>query len=223
MRIGWRVVAVAALWLSPVGAQAQSVRDQLTQASFSDRDKAVALKRVEAVISDLSDNSGVEASVLRGTALGYRAKLTGSRSDLSSSRRNYEAALAAQPRNAEAQLGLGAWHMSVLGKTGALLGRMLGANRSRGEAALDSAVAFGGDRAFYPGIAALFRLRDNPGDARGRQLAEQAVRSGTPTAIDRILQRSASAVLTQLKAGHANDARALAQRLLPLGGIAGIN
>ena len=224
MRIVWQAALGAALCcVTPVAAGAQTLRDQLTQASFVDRDKGVALKRIQTVIADLNDNAGAEAAVLRATALGYRAKLTGSRSDLASSRKNYEAALAAQPRNAEAQLGLGAWHMSVLGKTGALLGRVFGANRGKGETALDNAVTLGGDRAFYPGIAALFRIRQDPADARGRQLAEQAVKAGTPTGLDRILQRSAGAVLAQLRAGNTAEARALAQRLLPLGGIAGIN
>lgn len=222
MRIAWRAAAAVALCsLTPVAASAESLREQLTQASFGDHDKATALKRVEAVIADLRDNVGAEAAILRATALGYRAKLTGSRSDLASARRNYEAAVAAQPRNAEAQLGLGAWHLSVIGKTGALLGRVFGANRGKGQAALDTAVALGGDRAFYPGLAALFRLRDDAEDARGRQLAEQAVKAAAPTGLDRIMQRSAGAVLAQLRAGHRAQARALAQRLLPMGALDG--
>lgn len=224
MRTGWQAAIVAACFLTPAPtAAAETLRDQLTQASFGDRDRAVALKRVEAVIADLRDNVGAEAAILRATALGYRAKLTGSRSDLSSARKNYEAALATQPRNAEAQLGLGAWHMSVIGKAGAILGRVFGASRGKGEVALDNAVALGGDRAFFPGLAALFRIRDNPADARGRQLAEQAVKAGTPTGLDRIMQRSAGAVLVQLRAGRRNEARVLAQRLLPMGSIPNIN
>src|SRR5690349_1500577 len=100
MRIVWQATAAAVLCcLTPGTAEAQSLRDQLTQASFNDRDKGVALKRVETVIADLRDNVGADAAILRATALGYRAKLTGSRTDLASARRNYEAALAAQPRN----------------------------------------------------------------------------------------------------------------------------
>ena len=224
MRIAWQAAALAVLCTAmPVQAAAEPLRDALTQASFGDRDKMTALKRVEAVIADLRDNAGAEAAVLRATALGYRAKLTGSRTDLSSARKQYEAALAVQPRNAEAQLGLGAWHMGVITKAGALLGRVFGANRGKGEEALDRAVALGGDRAFYSGLAGLFRIRQDPADARGRQLCEQAVKAGTPTGLDRILQRSANAVLVQLRAGHKDEARALAQRLLPMGGIPGIN
>lgn len=223
MRIAWQAAALAALcWSLPTGA-AEPVRDALTQASFGDHDRATALRRVEAALIDLRDDVGAEAAVLRATALGYRAKLTGSRSDVANARKQYEAVLAAQPRNAEAQLGLGAWHMSVVGKAGALLGRMFGASRGKGEAALDTAVALGGDRAFYAGLAALFRIRADPEDARGRQLAEQAAKAGTPTGLDRIMQRSANAVLAQLRAGHKSEARALAQRLLPMGGITGIN
>lgn len=221
MRIAWTVAAALVALATP--AVAQSLRDQLTQASFLDRDKATALRRVEGVLASVKDDDTPDAMVLRATALGYRAKLTGSRSDLAGARKSYETVVGAQPRNAEALLGLGAWHMSVIGKAGALLGRVFGASRSKGEAALDRAVALGGDRALYPGLAALFRLRDDPTGTRGRQLAEQAARAAAPTQLDRIVQRSSNAVLAQARAGKSAEARALAQRLLPLGAIPGVN
>lgn len=214
----WAAAAIA-LYAAP--ATAEPVRDQLAQVSFGDHDKTVALRRIEAALAALDGNAGVDAAVLRATALGYRAKLTGSRADVSAARRQYESALAAQPHNAEAQLGLGAWNLSVVFRAGTLLARVLGASRGRGEAAFERAVALGGDHALYPGLAALFRIRQNPADARGRQLAEQAARAGVTTPLDRVLQRSANAVLVPLRAGRPAEARALAQRLLPLGAITG--
>lgn len=203
----------------PAHAQAGN-RDLLTQASFIDRDEASALRKVQAVVSDTEKDASYDGRVLRATAMGYRAKLTGSRGDLTASRKLWDAVVAANPRDPEAQLGLGAWHLGTISKTGTLLGRMLGANRAAGNAALDKAVALGGNRAFFPGIAGLFRLKADPTDARGRQLVEQAAGAGTATALDRIMKRSAAAMLGPLRSGNAAQVKAAAHRLLPLGTFA---
>lgn len=222
MRRGiWAVAVAAAVYASPVAAT-ESARDQLTQASFIDRDKGTALKRVQGVIGSVEGQTSVEAVLMRATAIAYRAKLTGSRSDLSASKKLYDALVQNSPRNAEVQLGLGAWHLGVLGKVGGLIGRVLGANRSAGNAALDRAVALGGDRAFFPAIAGLLRIKADPNDARGRQFIEQATKAATPTQLDRILDRNANTVLALLRAGKGKAAQEAAARLLPLGGIPGM-
>lgn len=192
-------------------------RDLLTQVSFSDRSTVDALRRVQAVIVATEDDASFDARVTRATAIGYRAKLTGSRSDLAASKKLWDALVAFNPRDPEGQLGLGAWHLATLERTGGLLGRVLGANRTAGNAALDRAVAAGGNRAFYAGLAALFRLRADPDDARARQLAEQAAKAPAPTALDRIVQRATQATLAPLRAGNHAQVRATARRLLPLG------
>ncbi|MES2754357.1 MAG: hypothetical protein V4659_06800, partial [Pseudomonadota bacterium] len=146
-------------------ATAQTPRDLLTQASFGERDRAQAMRRIESALA--STDAAIrrtpgdgEAMVIRATALGYRAKLTGSRADAAASRKQFEALIAANPRNAEAQLGLGAWHLATINKAGVLLARaVMGANRATGNRALDTGVALGGNRAFFPGLAALFRLK----------------------------------------------------------------
>lgn len=201
---------------APVQAQT-GTRELLTQASFVDRDKASALRKVQAVVSATDHDTSLDARILRATALGYRAKLTGSRSDLTASRKLWDAVVAASPRDAEGQLGLGAWHLGTLSKTGALLGRVFGANRATGNAALDRAVALAGNRAFFPGIAGLFRLKADPADARGRQLVEQAANAGTATSLDRIMKRAAGQMLSTLRGGNAAQVKAAAHRLLPLG------
>lgn len=222
MRRGiWFAVVAAAVCASPVAAS-ESQRDQLTQASFLDRDKAAALRRIQTVIAAVEGQTSAEAVLMRATAIGYRAKLTGSRSDLSASKKLYEALVRNSSRNADAQLGLGAWHLGVLSKVGGLLGRVLGANRGAGNGALDRAVALGGDRAFYPGIAGLLRIKADPDDARGRQFVEQAAKAGTPTQLDRILNRHAGSVLALLRAGKGKAAQETAARLLPLGSIPGM-
>ncbi|WP_343526336.1 hypothetical protein [Sphingomonas sp.] len=222
-KCGALVLALAVGAVAGVPVQAQSARDILTQASFSDSDEATALRRVSAAYA-VAGNSlrqapdDHEALLMRATALGYRAKLTGNRGDAMAARRQFEALIAQNPHDAEAQLALGAWHIGAVKKLGSIVARAaLGAQRGLGLAALDRAIAIGGDRALFPGLAALLRLELDPRDPRGRALAEAAVRGGAATPLDRIIQRAAAAVLTPVRAGDATGTRKLASQLLPFG------
>lgn len=209
--------------LGAIPAAAQSARDILTQASFSDGDEASALRRVTAAyaaagaaLARRPDDR--EAQLMRATALGYRAKLTGNRADAISARHQFEVLVAQNPRDAEAQLALGAWHIGAVKKLGTIVGRAaVGAQRAVGFASLDRAVALGGDRALFPALSALLRLELDPRDPRGRALAEAAAKADIVTPIDRILQRGAVAILTPLRAGDVQATRKLASRLLPFG------
>lgn len=222
------IVAVAAAMMvtaSPVAAE--TPRDLLTQASFGDRDKAVALGRVNAALRGASaalrsTPADPEAGLMQATALGYRAKLTGSRAEAIQARKQFEGLIHRDPRDAEARLALGAWHLGAVYRLGRLVGRAaLGAQKPAGYTALDQAVALGGNRALFSGLAALLRLQMDPSDPRGRLLAEAATRAGTPTALDRILQRAATQVLVPLRAGNAAATKAAAARLLPFGQLPG--
>jgi hypothetical protein len=218
---GLGVVLSALLVACPCAAQ--SAREILTQASFSDDDEASSLRRVAAAYAAAGNMlhrspDDREALLMRATALGYRAKLTGNRGDAVAARREFEALIAEHPLDAEAQLGLGAWHIGAVKKLGAFVGRAaLGAQRSAGFAALDRAVALGGDRAMFPGLVALLRLQLDPRDPRGKTLAEAAVRAAAPTPIDRIVQRAAVTVLASIRAGDMQATRRLASQLLPFG------
>ena len=222
-RIGLVCMGLAAGLAMAAPARAQSARELLTQASFGDSDEASALRRVSSACTVAANAlkrtpDDHESLLMRATALGYRAKLTGNRSDAITARRQFEALVAQNPRDAEAQLALGAWHIGAVKKLGAIVGRAaLGAQRSVGFASLDRAIALGGDRALFPGLSALLRLELDPRDPRGRTLAEAAVRAGTVTPIDRILQRACVAVLASLRAGDGPKTRALASQSLPFG------
>ena len=214
----------AALTLAAPAA-AESPREMLARASFQDGDKATALGRVgqahAAAAAQLKRSpSDREAALMAATAIGYRAKLTGSRGDALAARRAMEALVARAPDDAERHLILGGRHMGAVYKLGRILARAaLGASKPAGLGALDKAVALGGNRAMFPGCAALLRLEADPGDARARQLAEAAARAAAPTPIDRHFQRAAAAVLVPLRAGDRDGARKLAARLLPFGRI----
>ncbi len=225
-RTGLAAAAVVAMATSSPAA-AESARELLTQASFADRDKAVALGRVDnafrfASAALRSQPSDAEARLMQATALGYRAKLTGSRAQAIEARKAFESLVQRNPRDAEAQLALGAWHIGAVYRLGRLVGRAaLGAQKPAGFAALDQAISLGGNRALFTGLAALLRLQMDPSDQRGRVLAETAARGATPTALDRILQRAAVQVLVPLRAGNAAAAKTLAARLLPFGQLPG--
>ena len=203
---------------TPAVAQAQSARDLLVQAAFEDRSKPVALARIERARA-LANAAAARNGDDPATALGYRAKLNGNRGEAIAARRAFEAAVARFPRNAEANVALGAWHIGVIVTYGRIVGRAaVGAQKNVGIAALDRSVALGGNRAMFAGLAALLRLEIDPADPRGRALAEQASRGApTPTPIDRYMQRASAAVLGAVRSGDDKQVKALADRLLPLG------
>lgn len=204
-------------------AAAETPRDILTQASFADGTKAQALQHIaqaqRSAATTLARSSGDhEALVMLATAAAYKAKLDGNRTAAIAARKQFEGLVARFPNDPEPLLGLGAWHMGAVFKLGGLMGRAaLGAQRSVGLKSLDRAVALGGDRALYAGLAALLRLEQDAGDARGLALAETASRAGTPTAFDRIMRRSAAAVLDAARTRDVATTKKLAARLLPFG------
>jgi len=203
------------------------MREGLTQTVFTVRDKAIALSQLAEVVADADvvlartpgDN---EAALTRAMAIGYRAKLTKSRGDALACRAQFEALVARNPRDPEAHAALGGWHIDAVEALGGFGARaVLGARKSVGFAATDRAIALGGDRALFTGLAALLRLSVDPADPRGAALAEAATRGTTPTVVDRMMQRRAAEMARALKGGDARMVQALAKRLLPLGQIKG--
>ncbi|MGU3391080.1 hypothetical protein [Sphingomonas sp. M1A8_2b] len=215
-------IAVCAL-VSTMPAHAETPRELLTQAGFVDRDRGVALARIDkaaAVAGQALNRSpnDQEAAIMQAMANGYRAKLLGNRTQAIAARKQYEALVTRYPRNAEAQAALGAWHVGVIAKLGRFVGRAVaGAQKATGFEALDKSVALGGNRAMFAGLAGLLRLELDPNDARGRALVETASKAPTPTAIDGFMRRAATAVLVPLHAGDANATKAMADKLLPFG------
>lgn len=223
MRGYWMMAGMAAVAGAASPAAAQSARDILTQAAFQDRNPTVALGHIDraraiAQAAVQRDPNDVDSAILLATTTGYRAKLTGDRSQAIAARRQFEALVDRYPRNAEAQACLGAWHLGIIQHVGRFIGRAAaGAREGTGLAALDRSVALGGNRALFPGLAGLLRLNNNPNDANAVALIESAARAPTPTPIDRIFQRAALSVLVPLRAGNRAAARTLADRLLPFG------
>jgi hypothetical protein len=203
---------------------AETPREMLTKAAFGSPSKEMALSRIAAALKEaeaaLRRNPGdEEAALQRAVAISYRGKLTRSRADLIAARRAFESIVAADPRNAEAQLALGGWHLGAVAELGPLVARTaLGARANAGVAALDRAMSLSGGRALFPAFASLTYIRLNPKDlAKPRQLAQAAVDAKTPEPMDRLMQRQAAALLNVLRAGNGKAAAEAADRLLPFG------
>jgi hypothetical protein len=217
-----RLTVVAALFLStPV--LALTPRQILTEAAFRTRDKDAALAQIgeaerAAAARMARDPSDREAAMMRAMAMGYRGKLRHSRGDAMAARHQFETLSAAEPRDPEAMAAIGTWHLdSVLELGGFVAGMAIGAKKGPGIEALDRAVALGGKRAFYPGLAGLLRLAIDPDDARGRALIRIAAEAPAPEPLDRILQGSAAAMQGAIRSGNSKAIEKLARQLLPFG------
>jgi hypothetical protein len=201
---------------------AATPREMLTQAAFQTTDKAAALTLVNQALAaaqaQLSANPhDHEAQMQRGVGIGDRARLTRSPGDAKAARQIFEAFLAANSHDPEANLAVASWHLDTV-DSGFLATTMLGAKKDVGLAALDKAVALGGGRPFFTGFAAMMRIRLNPKDvATALHLAEQAAAAPAPTPLDRIAKRQAQALLIPLRAGDGRTASLLARKLLPFG------
>ncbi len=226
MRFLSRTAYAAMLLLVSAPVIAASPRDTLIRAAFSTRDKATALALVTDALAEasatLARNPGDrEAALQQALATGYRGQLERSAGDAKTAHQDFTALARADPRNAEVQVALAGWHLTAVGELGPFLARtVIGANRDTGYAALDRAMALGGNRAFFPAYAALIRLRINPKDTKTPlMLIDKAAAAAAPTPIDRIMQRAAARVGVALRAGDDAGAQALTRQQLPFGQV----
>lgn len=222
-----RLAICATALIAAPAAMAETPRELLTSAAFQTTDKARALTLIGQAISGsdrilMTSPNDHEAMLQRAVAIGYRAKLTRSRSDARTSLSLFETLAARNPRDAEAQMVIAGWHLDAIDQLGSFLARtVLGAKEQVGEAALGKSVALGGNRAFYAGLAALMRIRADHNDIAGAlALAERASNAPAPTPLDQLMKRNAAAILPALRAGNGKAAAAQARKLLPFGKLA---
>lgn len=225
-----RYVATAFAFLAAaasVPAHADAARDILIRAAFSTRDKASALAGVNQAVATADaairhNPRDLDAKLQRALAISYRGKLSRSRSDVVAARREFEAVVAADPRNPEAQMALGAWHLAGIIEFGPMLARtVLGARTAAGNQAYARALAMDNDRASIPALASLQRIQVDPSDIAGAsRLAEESLRAGASTSFDRIMQKQAATLLSVLRKGNGKIAAATAKLLMPFGRVA---
>jgi hypothetical protein len=216
--------AAAALAMPGPALAAESPRDVLVSAAFATRDEPTALARINSALRAanqlLAHNpADYEARLQRAVAISYRGKLTRSRTDLVAARQAFEGLVAAQPRDAEAQMALAGWNLGAVIELGPFMARTaLGARRATGLQALDRSIALGGGRPLFPAFASLTLIQLDPNDVgRARRLAEAAVHENAASPIDRIMQHQAAALIPLLRDGNGKAAAKAATRLLPFG------
>lgn len=221
------LIACLAMLFTALPAAAQTPRELLTVAAFqtSDKSRALALigEAIKASDQILANHPGDhEATLQRGVAIGYRAKLTRSRTDARTSLSVFEALAKRDPRDAEAQMVIAGWHLDAIDQLGGFIARtVLGARKHLGEAALARAVALDSKRAFFPALAALMQIRLDEDDvAKARKWAEVAANAPTPTPLDLLMKRNALAILPALRANDGKAAATLSRKLLPFGKLA---
>lgn len=224
---GAAAIVIACSLATPAAAAtpaASSARELLLRAAFVARDKTQALGLIgDALVETrtvLAANANDrEARLQQALAIGYRGQLTRSLADAKSAHAALESLAAADPRNPETQTALAGWHLTAVGDLGGFLARsVLGASKATGLAMLDKAVALGGNRAFFPGYAAMIRIRIDPDDiATALALAQRSVAAAASTPLDRVLQGAAQRLIVPLKAGNGAGAAKLARQLLPFG------
>jgi tetratricopeptide (TPR) repeat protein len=217
-------VATVAVVASAAPAEAASPREELIRAAFLTHDKAQALGLVDQAITDAQailaqSPNDREAKLQQALGIGYRGQLKRSPGDAKSAHTLLEALAKSDPRDAEAQVAVAGWHLTAVGDLGNFLARtLLGASRDAGIAALDRAVALGGNRAFFSAYAALIRIKlDSSDTATPLKLAQRAAAAPAPGAIDRVMQRAAQRIVPLLQAGDGAGASKLAKQLLPFG------
>lgn len=222
-RLAAALVASAAL---AVPASAATPREMLTFAATSAADRGSAMTLVGNAIvaaqAQLAANPGDrEARLQYAVGIGDRARLTKSPADARTARALFETYAAANPNDPEGQLAIASWHLDTVA-AGFLATTVLGAKRDVGLAALNRSVALGQGHPFFPGFAAMMRIRLDPHDiAAARRLAEAAAAGTATTPLDAVAKRAAMALLVPLRAGDGKAAATLARRLLPFGRLDG--
>ncbi len=208
-------------------AQAETARDVLVNAAFGTTNKTTALAQINQAIaiaeSSLKRNpQDSNTRLQRALAISYRGKLNRSRSDVLAARREFEALVAADPRNPETHLALAGWHLASVIELGPFMARTaLGARTAVGTKEMAQALALGRNRASVSALASLQQIQVNPDDVAGaRRLAEAAVGARAETSFDRVMQRQAGTLLASLRKGDGKASASLAKQLMPFGRIA---
>lgn len=226
MRFHAPIAAVAFLATFAPAAHAATPREELIRAAFATRDKDQAIALIDQAIAEAQTilaqaPADREAKLQQALGIGYRGQLKRSPGDAKTARTLIQSLASADPRDPEAQVAVAGWHLTAVGDLGNFLARtLLGASRDAGFAALDKAVALGGNHAFFAGYAALIRIKlDSSDTATALRLAQRAATAQAATPLDRLMQHAAQRVLPLLQAGNGKAAADLARQLLPFGSL----
>lgn len=161
------------------------------------------------------------ATLHRGLAIGYQAKLARSPGLAKDARRAFEAALARMPGDATALAALGGWHGESVATLGRFIaGTALGAREKDSRAWFDKALAAPDADPVVPVFYASTLLALSADNATAaKALLQRATRTRARDGFEALVQKNGRAILTPLEAGRIEEARETARRLSPLGQV----
>lgn len=201
-------------------------RARSTQAAFETRDKATARALLLAAEKDFDAALALQpgrpdALLQKAIAIGYRAKLERSPGLAKQAKRNFEALLAARPKDALVLGTLGGWHGESVATLGRFIaGTVLGAKEAEAIRFYDRALAAPGADPVIPVFYAttLLALSADHG-AKAKALLQRSLRTPAGDGFEALLQKNARAILVPLEKGDIVAARAVAAQLAPLGTV----
>lgn len=159
-----------------------------------------------------------DATLQRGIAVGYIAKMDRSPGGAKEARRAFETVLVKRPNDPHALAAMGGWHgESVATLGGFLAGTVLGAKKGEAVKFFDRAVAASSDPVVSTFYASTLLALDEDNAPRARQLLERAVAARGGDGYELMMQRHAREILVAMAKGGAAAAQEAAARLGPLG------
>ncbi len=201
-------------------------RAQLSVAAYQTTDRAKALdlvgtaeKDFDAALAKAPGN--VEAQLQKAIAIGYRAKLTKSRTLGKETRARMEAVKAAHPDLALAWAAVAGWHGGAVATLGSFIaGVALGAHAKDAETGFLQAIKLDPNNPVHRTYYAATLLDLDAGNAaRAAQVLAPIAALPVHDGFDGLLKKQGIQLLAAIKAGNATAAQALARRLQPFGGL----
>lgn len=155
----------------------------------------------------------------KAIAAGYVAKLDNSPGAAKAVRREFEAVIAARPKDVIALAAMGGWHGEAVATLGKFIaGTVLGARERDAIAWFERAMATEGADPVVPVFYASTLLNLSAGNAdKAKMLLVRAAKGRAGDGFDRLVQDNGAAILKHLQSGDVSAARATAARLSPLG------
>lgn len=202
-------------------------RAQLSVAAYQTTDKTRALALVALAERDFDTAlakapRSVEAQLQKAIAIGYRAKLTKSRTLGKETKARMEAVKTAHPEMALAWGAIAGWHGGAVATLGSFIaGVALGAKAKEAEADFVQAIRLDPGSPVHRTFYALTLMDlDARNVTRATQVLQPVASLPARDGFDALLKQQGIQLLAALKTGDAKTAQALARRLLPFGMVA---
>lgn len=200
-------------------------RSLMNEAAYEARDRATADRLLSQSLAAfdraLALRPGDQAATLqKGIATGYVAKLARSPGGARAARRLMEAARAKDPNDGLAAAAIGGWHGESIATLGSFIaGTVLGARRGEAIKGFDAALRLDPKSPVHPVFYAFMLLGLDGANAapRATELLRRAEVLPARDGFEALMKRQAAQVLPLLARGDVRGAQATVKRLQPFG------